>query len=129
MIRYIDIKRCGSERTMELREKKGVHYLVFPKIEELGIVVIHPQDQEDEGCTTGQIYTLLDERHIQALIHDFAARRTVALDNRDDHESDVDTPNPGVSILLRQLAIFICLYILCHNGVYYSFIFATHSLN
>ena len=38
MIRYIDIKRCGSERTMELREKKGVHYLVFPKIEELGIV-------------------------------------------------------------------------------------------
>ena len=38
MIRYIDIKRCGSERTMELRERKGVHYLVFPKIEELGIV-------------------------------------------------------------------------------------------
>jgi len=38
MIRYIDIKRCGNERTMELREKKGVHYLVFPKIEELGIV-------------------------------------------------------------------------------------------
>ena len=38
MIRYIDIKRCGSERTMELREKKGVHYLVFPKIEELEIV-------------------------------------------------------------------------------------------
>lgn len=38
MIRYIDIKRCGNEETMELREKKGVHYLVFPKIEELGIV-------------------------------------------------------------------------------------------
>ena len=38
MIRNIDIKRCGGEKTMELREKKGVHYLVFPKIEELGIV-------------------------------------------------------------------------------------------
>ena len=33
-----DIKRTGGERTVELREKYGVKYLVFPKLEELGIV-------------------------------------------------------------------------------------------
>ena len=34
----IRIKRTGDKRTMELREKNGVYYLVFPEIEKLGIV-------------------------------------------------------------------------------------------
>lgn len=34
----IVIKRTGKEKTMELREHEGLKYLVFPKIEELGIV-------------------------------------------------------------------------------------------
>ena len=34
----IKIKRTGAERTIEFREKKGVGYFVFPRIEELGIV-------------------------------------------------------------------------------------------
>ena len=34
----IRIKRTGDKRTMELREKSGVYYLVFPEIEKLGIV-------------------------------------------------------------------------------------------
>ena len=34
----IKIKRYGDQKTMELREKGNLKYLVFPKIEELGIV-------------------------------------------------------------------------------------------
>ncbi len=34
----IRIKRTGDERTMQLREKNGVSFLVFPRIEELGVV-------------------------------------------------------------------------------------------
>lgn len=34
----INIKRTGLERTMELRNKGELYYLVFPRIEELGIV-------------------------------------------------------------------------------------------
>ena len=34
----IRIKRTGDKRTMELREKNGVYYLVFPEIEKLVIV-------------------------------------------------------------------------------------------
>ena len=34
----ISIKRCGDNKTLELREKEGVKYLVFPRLEELGVV-------------------------------------------------------------------------------------------
>ncbi|SFB68562.1 conserved hypothetical protein [Butyrivibrio sp. YAB3001] len=34
----IAIKRTGCEKTVELRKKNGVYYLVFPKLEELGTV-------------------------------------------------------------------------------------------
>ncbi|MCR5557023.1 MAG: peptidoglycan editing factor PgeF [Butyrivibrio sp.] len=34
----IKIKRTGDRRTIELREKNGVAYFVFPRIEELGVV-------------------------------------------------------------------------------------------
>ncbi|RKM57499.1 peptidoglycan editing factor PgeF [Butyrivibrio sp. CB08] len=34
----IQIKRYGNEHTMELRDHNGLKYLVFPKIEELGVV-------------------------------------------------------------------------------------------
>ncbi len=34
----IKIKRCGGEKTLELRDHNGLKYLVFPKIEELGMV-------------------------------------------------------------------------------------------
>lgn len=34
----LHIKRTGENKTMELREADGLKYLVFPKIEELGIV-------------------------------------------------------------------------------------------
>ncbi len=34
----IKIKRCGNEKTMELKDHNGLKYLVFPKIEELGMV-------------------------------------------------------------------------------------------
>lgn len=34
----INLKRTGEKKTVELREKNGVKYLVFPRIEELGIV-------------------------------------------------------------------------------------------
>ena len=34
----IKIKRTGDKRTIELREKNGVSYFVFPRIEELGVV-------------------------------------------------------------------------------------------
>ena len=32
------IKRTGDKKEVELKEKNGVYYLVFPRIEELGIV-------------------------------------------------------------------------------------------
>ena len=35
MMENIKIKRTGDNRTMELKEKNGVSYLVFPRIEEL----------------------------------------------------------------------------------------------
>ncbi len=35
---YLEIKRTGDKKTTQIREKNGVTYLVFPKIEELGIV-------------------------------------------------------------------------------------------
>ncbi len=38
MMENIKIKRTGDNKTMELREKNGVSYLVFPRIEELGVV-------------------------------------------------------------------------------------------
>lgn len=38
MEKNIEIKRCGGEQTLELRDHNGLKYLVFPKIEELGIV-------------------------------------------------------------------------------------------
>lgn len=34
----IKIKRCGSEKTLDMRDHNGLKYLVFPRIEELGIV-------------------------------------------------------------------------------------------
>ncbi|WP_029233613.1 peptidoglycan editing factor PgeF [Butyrivibrio sp. VCB2006] len=34
----IKIKRCGEKKVLNLREKNGVYYFVFPKLEELGIV-------------------------------------------------------------------------------------------
>ena len=37
-MKEVKIKRTGLEKTLELREKDGVYYFVFPKIEELGIV-------------------------------------------------------------------------------------------
>ncbi len=38
MSEKIIIKRTGAKKTMELREKNGVKYLVFPEIEQLGFV-------------------------------------------------------------------------------------------
>ena len=38
MSKNIEIKRCGEEKILELREHKGLIYLVFPRIEELGVV-------------------------------------------------------------------------------------------
>ncbi len=38
MAEKIIVKRTGNKKTLELREKNGVKYLVFPKIEELGVV-------------------------------------------------------------------------------------------
>lgn len=34
----LKIKRCGAEKTVELREKNGVTYMVFPALEKLGFV-------------------------------------------------------------------------------------------
>ena len=38
MEKNIKIKRCAEKESLELRDHNGLKYLVFPRIEELGMV-------------------------------------------------------------------------------------------
>ena len=86
----------------------------YHQIQEQRFVVIQALEPDYTYSTRTQEDTLLDDGHIDALSSDFTARRAITLHDGDDNQHDIDTPNPRVTILLRNLGIFFCLFVRRH---------------